>query len=292
MFGVPTETKNYGNLKMKWFSDPEFFGVLVQSKTFFNTLVEPVAVVLLGVLAIYFVLKSYVFRTKGERLFSSKSLVDDQSGAASAVDFVMVIPFFMFIMCLFVQMAMIVNASLIVHYSAFSAARSARVHFCDRSVAEYPRGYYLGCDRNRAQREAEKAAKFVLIAASPVDSSVSSSGSPPQDILNWLSQQYLERSSPLVTQARFAFDARNVDVVVRPAQSDNPLIRLQHEFERVPPTFNLNELADEKLRNNWPVTVSVRYSKHLGVPIVGPFLSDERRGNEHFKTIEAKITLL
>jgi len=217
--------------------------------------------------------------------------VKDQDGAASAVDFVLVIPFFMFIMCMFVQMAMIVNASLIVHYSAFSAARSARAHFCDRPVNEYLVGY-LGCSVNsKVRREAEKAARFVLIAASPVDESVSSSGTPPEELLNWLSQEYLERNSSLVTQARYAFDSRNVDVEVKPAESDNAILQGQYLRDRIPPA-DVEDWINKKLRNTWPVTVTVKYVKHLGVPLMGPFLSDEQRGNDHFQTIEAEVTLL
>lgn len=279
--------------------DLEFLMALVSAKTFTSMLFEVACMLLIAGVTSFVAYKSFVkvfppalnadVPKFGWKWFSR--INSDDRGTASAVDFVLVVPLFMFMICLFVQMAMIVNASLIVHYSAFSAARSARVHYCNRSVLEYPLGF-VSCNINKARREAEKAAKFVLIAASPVDSSVSASGTPPQQVLDWLSSQYLKRDSALVTQARYAFDSRNVDVRVRAARSSNPIIQKQYIEERLPPTTDLNKLTDQKLRNSWPVTVRVEFVKHLGVPLIGPFLSDTRRGNDHFQIIEAEVTLL
>lgn len=273
-------------------ADLAFVKALFSSSTFLLTLAEVLGWIVVGLIILMYCLRRVkVLDANGSDFPHAKLIHKDIRGVASAVDFVMVVPLFMFIMCVFVQLAMIVNASLIVHYAAYSAARTARVHYCNRSVVEYPLGF-LSCNLRRAEREAEKAAKFVLIAASPVDTSVPSSGTPPQQVIDWLSTQYLERSSPLITQANYAFDSRNVDVEVEPATSSNILLETQFIRERIPPIVSFDRLTDKKLRNSWPVTVTVKYSKHLGVPLVGPFLSDERRGNDHFQTIEAKITLL
>lgn len=280
------------------FTDFEFWKVVWLAPTFRESLLSAglVFFILLG--AAYVVLrvlsKSAVNSKTWFRRGAWLSLSRDKSGSANAVDFVLVMPFFMFIMCLFVQMAMIVNASLIVHYAAYSAARTARVHYCNRSVLQYPLGF-ASCSTSRAENEAIKAARYVLIAASPVDASIPSNGSPPNDSLQWLANQYLERESPILVQARYAFDSRNVSVRVRPAVSLDPLIEAQLIAERVPAfdsASNSNTWTDRKLLNAWPVTVEVEYVKHLGVPLIGPFLSDVRRGNNHFRTIDAEITLL
>jgi len=217
------------------------------------------------------------------------SLNRDETGSANAADFVLILPFFMFMMCLFVQLAMLVNASLIVHYAAYSAARTASVHFCNRSVLSYRLGY-LGCDSKKAEAEAIKAARYVLIAASPADNSIQSNGNPPNESLQWLADEYLERKSPILIQARYAYDSRNVVVQVKPASSTNLIIQGQYVYERIPSEDSIK--GDKKLLNTWPVTARVEYVKHLGVPLVAPFLSNVRRGNDHFRTIEAEITLL
>jgi len=272
------------------FTDFEFWKVVWLSSTFRESMIHA------GVMMVVFLFFGYLVPRVFLKYKASTwlALNRDQRGSANAADFVLIIPFFMFMMCLFVQMAMIVNASLIVHYSAYSAARTARVHFCNRSVIKYPLGY-ITCDASRAENEAVRAARYVLIAASPVDESIQSNGNPPSDSLQWIANQYLERESPILIQARYAFDSRNVKVDVEPAVSSDPAIQAQYLLERAA-TFNsatnLGAATDRKLLNAWPVTVKVEYVKHLGVPLVGPFLSDVRRGNDHFRTIEAEITLL
>lgn len=278
------------------FADIEFWEAALLSPTFRGSLIY------LGMLIAIFLLLVYLAKYSVSRVSWMRkdgvllALSNDKRGSANAVDFVLVMPFFMFIMCLFVQMAMIVNASLIVHYAAYSAARTASVHFCHRTVVEYPVGFVLGCNLNKAEREALKAAQYVLIAASPVDDSVPSTGNPPNHSLQLLADDYLKRKSPLLTQARYAFDSRNVDVDVELPASPNIAIQTQLLNERfgqyADVSTNLYELTDRKLLNTWPVTAKVEYVKHLGVPLVGPFLSNMRRGNDHFRTIEAQITLL
>lgn len=276
------------------FTDIEFWKVAWLSPTFKESMFYAgllLSVFLLLIFTSFRYFLKFKDKTFGGLLLSFKQ---DKRGSANAVDFVLVIPFFMFMMCLFVQMSMVVNASLIVHYAAYSAARSASVHFCKRSVLAYPLGYFGGCSVSKAEGPALNAARYVLIAASPVDASIPSSGNPPSQNLQHIADSYLDRRSPLMTQARYAFDSRNVSVDVQAAVSSDPSIQAQFWLERIPQlgSTDPNTLTDRKLLNSWPVTVKVEFIKHLGVPLVGPFLSDVRRGNIHFRRIEAEITLL
>ena len=277
------------------FTDLEFLKVAWLSSTFRELLLD-IGLLLALLLFMAFLISRILSKSKLAAINNSArlSLSRDQSGSANAVDFVMVIPFFIFIMCLFVQMAMIVNASLIVHYAAYSAARTARVHYCNRPVIQYPLGF-ASCNTDRAEDKALETARYVLIAASPVDDSIQSNGNPPNESLQWLADQYLERESPILVQARYAYDVRNVIVEVEPAVSTDIAIQGQYVFERLQfsaGSASLDAASDRKLLNAWPVTVNVEYVKHLGVPLVGPLLSNVRRGNDHFRTIEAEITLL
>lgn len=286
------------------FTDLEFLKVVWFSSTFRELLLS------MGIFFAIVLFSAFIFmrvRSKSKLVITESvenkrarfnnvrvSLNRDEAGTANAVDFIMIIPFFIFIMCLFVQMAMIVNASLIVHYAAYSAARTARVHFCNRSVLQYSLGY-ASCSVSRAEEKALDTARYVLIAASPVNADIPSNGNPPNESLQWLANQYLKRNSPILVQARYAYDSRNVTVNVEPAVSPDVLIDMQFIEERIPDFgsgSNPDTLTDRKLLNAWPVTVNVEYVKHLGVPLVGPLLSNVSRGNNHFRTIEAEITLL
>lgn len=276
------------------FSDIEFLKAIWVSSTFRESLLSAGLFFAFLILLVYLVLRALMKENLVAGVRRCFCLNKDSRGSANAADFVLIMPFFMFIMCLFVQMAMVVNTSLIVHYAAYSAARAARVHFCNRSVLEYTLGY-LNCSVERAERAALKAARYTLIAASPVDDSIQSNGNPPNQSLQLLADEYLERKSPILIQARYAYDDRNVIVEVEPATSSDTFIEAQYYAERVSSYDSGSDIdtwTDRKLLNAWPVTVSVEYVKHLGVPLVGPFLSNVSRGNDHFRTIEAEITLL
>lgn len=111
----------------------------------------------------------------------------DERGAAEAVDFVLTFPLLLGFMFLFVQFVMAANASLIVHYAAFAAARAARVHLWERTpgfIQAYiqgQRGGWLNGTNQQgitmamlsaqnywpACQAAADAARLVLIAAAP-----------------------------------------------------------------------------------------------------------------------------
>lgn len=60
-----------------------------------------------------------------------RSLHRDIRGVAAIMDFTLVLPIFVMIILLTLQLALMANASILVHYSAYSAARAAKTHLVD-----------------------------------------------------------------------------------------------------------------------------------------------------------------
>jgi hypothetical protein len=73
------------------------------------------------------------YRASAARL---RALSRHESGSAEAMDFVLTFPILLFVTFMFVQLLLGAHASLVVHYSAYSAARAARTVLFDMSVSD------------------------------------------------------------------------------------------------------------------------------------------------------------
>ena len=97
-------------------------------------------------------------------VFKLRLLVTDERGAAEASDFALTFPFVLLIALCMVQFAMAANASLIVHYAAYAAARAARAHTWERAPI-----YILAKQRlrrsNEAQANVDAAAEWLTLEA-------------------------------------------------------------------------------------------------------------------------------
>ncbi len=267
---------------MKW----EFLQALVLSPTFIRDFtLHGFGILLLTVLAARVL--TILARHSGY-----KDLHRDIGGSATAADFTLTFPLFMFVLLLIVQLAMTVNTSLIVHYAAYTAARSAKVWAWDidlakaklEHVAEQKTGttrtravarYQL--NHSRAEEIARRAARYTLIAASPVSSKVNSSPGPmPSQTLKQITQAtgLSGRQAVLVRQARYAFDPANTTIeITKPSGK---------------------EIADWVTNvdaNSWPIEAKVEYRMRLGVPIASRLLGEKGQGG-YYRWIEAKIVLL
>ena len=105
----------------------------------------------------------------------------DEAGAAVALDFALTLPVFVVLVLLVGQYALLVQGQLIVHYSAYVAARTARAHLFEAghqagllnvlSTDVSPNSWWIEQQEiDRIERLADRAARFALIAAaSPAD---------------------------------------------------------------------------------------------------------------------------
>jgi len=156
---------------------------ILQSRTFWMQSVPYLA----GALACLLVLGGLAFATLARRSAKPRDLAHDDRGAAEAVDFVLTFPIVLTTLFLFVQFALAANASMIVHYAAYTAARSARVYYFERTpsfIRQWLQGLRGVADfslstamleldllayfnQGAACLHATDAARMVLIAAAP-----------------------------------------------------------------------------------------------------------------------------
>ncbi|MFT4824327.1 MAG: Flp pilus assembly protein TadG [Halioglobus sp.] len=113
----------------------EFWPHLFQAPSFWHETI-PIAVATLGCLAVVIFLVVWRSAKSGRgALLRARALPKDTGGAATVSDFALTIPIFIMVLFLMLQLALMANASLIIHYSAYSAARAAKTHLLDMDNA-------------------------------------------------------------------------------------------------------------------------------------------------------------
>jgi hypothetical protein len=160
----------------------------------------------------------YLHRTRKRR--PAAGLHRDERGMALAADLVLVMVPFMILILVLLQTLWMMRETVIVHYAAFNAARSARVHLCpplpeSTTVFTLQLSGKLGCDNDR--RKAETAARYSLISASPAwGIPCQSNCTIPQDVIRAISvnTNLTSQAPAIMDQARYAFDRDNVTVDV------------------------------------------------------------------------------
>lgn len=262
----------------------EFLQSLLFARTFWTETVQLGAMIL--VLLLVPVGMMYVRnRTVGAR---SRQFWKDCRGSAEASDFALTFPILLLVILMIVQLAMALNASIIVHYAAYSAARASRAHAWERTegdiytLQQLRRRSEAGGNRTAAtffadnarnigrtcQRAAD-AARLALIAATPSTmrsrTYTSPQGSGCRGSTAWPAiQTYAGRvatlaganSDVILTKARYAFSPQNTSVVVR-------LSELQQARA-------LYAGVRGKEYDSLPVTAEVTFQYPLTLPM-GPF---------------------
>lgn len=145
-----------------------FIEALLLSQTFVT---GPLAWALLSLLLIS--LFVFLISTRIKRL---RSLHRDERGAASALDFVFVLPIGMLFISLIVQFLNLAQQSIVLHHAAFKAARSALVNKCSPPSIQRL-GFEevftsFACDFGEGEALIERAAQIGAIPAAPASSYV------------------------------------------------------------------------------------------------------------------------
>ncbi len=246
---------------------PEFLGALANSPTIAS------AVGLWGGLLLGSVLAAATLALILLRRLRWRGLHADTRGVAAAVDFTLTLPLFLTVVILAVQFAVMLNGAMIVHYSAFMAARSARV-WIGEAAWGLPLARRVPTVTAEARSRAADAARFALIAASPADGEIASSGGRvPTRILREIARSggLPGRSDVLIRKARYAFDPRNVNVEI-----GLPLVR------RVGAVVS-NQAP--------PVTATVKYRQVTGI-LIGRVFGQDRGDGVHYVPVAATVSLL
>ena len=257
------------------FLDQEFWGIITHSAGFWITFGGWILACVLTA-GIGLMLMFYRCRYRNNSL---PCWHHNQSGSAAALDMALTMPIFFFIMVLVVQFALFANTALVVHYAAFSAARSARVLNCNPLIK-------FSCKSGDYQT----AARYALIAVSPSTPNLACrSCDVPTSVLQALipaadyqAQEHAfqfagislvpNNTQAIINKARYAFDPDNVTV-----ETDNPLLAY----------LNKDFLKKPKM-----VKATVSYKAHIFLP-VGRILGEQRSdGKGFYKKMTAEVTLL
>ena len=106
-----------------------FAGELLSSDTFWQQTVVYLAGALLCALGLALLI---IWRWRNAGRPDLRELHKAETGAAVAVDFTLTIPIFMSLILFMIQLALMANASLVVHYAAFNGARAAKVWMVEK----------------------------------------------------------------------------------------------------------------------------------------------------------------
>ncbi len=151
-----------------------------------------------------------------------KALPRDTGGVALALDLVLVLVPTITITLVMLQSLWLMRETVILHYAAYNAARSARVYICP-DMAQTIGAYglqatgKLGCTGDRSK--AEEAARLALVSAGPPwEIPCQSNCRIPEKALRAISGQTGTGKiyAALEVQARYAFDPPNVKLTVEP----------------------------------------------------------------------------
>ena len=273
--------------------DFSLWQALLQSETFWSETVFWFGVALLmaaGMVALVYVRRRVLL----------PRLARDVSGSANAIEFTLVAPVFLIFFSIVIQIGLFATDSLTVHYAAYAAARSARVHACPSkgevvgdvlagdSIAEGFAGsarewmLFKTCTGSPGQsgQRWEYAARMALIAAAPSSERVrfcQSNCKVPTSVLQRIAGVAggSAFNDVILRKAEYAFDARNVEVELESS--------LAAQLVKISGASTLQAL---------PATATVRY-RHLIVLPMAIFFRDEKDSDgASYRWATATVTVL
>ena len=280
---------------------------LLRSHTFWSEVVLRFGICLGLVLALLL-----IFMRLGKRRklrLSPRSFSTDEYGGGHMIEFVLMAPVILIFFLVLGQMTILTRTAMIVHYSAYSAARSARVHMPVYSGLASKSGFdgLATIDSTLSPRPdstdyhaiAEMAARRVLVAASPTNKTLGcmTSCEVPSyfdavDFSGNLGDGALEAA--MNTRARYAFDENNVSLDLVFGEADSFSLDAMSGSD-IAIVLGKNDKKDIP----YPVTASVSFRAHLMAPYFantctsgGRCLFGVRRdGARYYAPIAAQVTV-
>ena len=255
---------------------------------------------------------STLFKTKRNRCKHR------QLGAATSIDFMLTFPLFATLLLFMIQMGLVLHAYTVINYSAYKAARSARVQILDgdhaflamqlpdflEAAKSIPNGLklvdgLLGGDFSGINAEAMQAVKASamnqLVAISPARERYAYAApgagwdeSSFRMYIDAAGEQYQSRTDPIIRKARYAYDESNTEVKFAfidfknlDLQDIEDLARIYDTIEKTP----IHSLVDI------PVTITVRYRYELQIPIGQVFFANDDN-RSYGRWMEATVRLM
>jgi hypothetical protein len=215
-----------------------------------------------------------------------RALARNDSGSAEAMDFVLTFPIVLFITFMFVQLLLGGHASLVVHYSAYSAARAARTAFFDMSLTDIQvlRGQMeftdtpvwqpvFGGREGRAHELADTAARIALMNAVPSAVRFSAPATTVGQIMVNRTGRFTRSRVATSRKAAYAFAPANASVDVSVID--------QYQVQAYIKAANGEHIEA------MPVRASVTFRYPLVMPAVSRIF-----GKNGMYTMSAEVTLL
>jgi len=214
-----------------------------------------------------------------------RGLLADECGTAAAVDFTLTFPVLWFFTACVVQFTFLANGAVIVHYAAYTAARSARVYSFeyDNDVVDHEKLIGYPYVRSSSLRDrVEGAARFALIAASTSNTTYSSPPLPRPVIRAIVSAAGdPAREGPLMRKAAYAFDPSNSKIEYSLPDPTGATCG-------IPPGLGLDTTAPNACN---PVTATVEFRLPVTIP-GGQMIADECEGGVCYKMTRATVSLI
>lgn len=243
-----------------------------------------------------------------------------QNGAATSMDMILTLPLFVIMLTFMVQMALVLHAFTVVQYSAYKAARSARVYVLDGDhaflqldlpyIVELAAGLTNGAiiadsiigDGNitdllnpEMRQRIRAAAMNQLVSISP-GSPVYAVGSTGEawheptvrEYLTAASSEYQDRIEPLMRKASYAYSDVNTVVDFKFIDFQNPLLQEAEDVWRIFDTVTSTPLHSQI---DVPVTVTVKYRYELQIPIGQLFFQNDPT-RDYGRWMEATVKLM
>lgn len=256
---------------------PGFWALLTASPTLFPDLAK---LALVGGSATLLLIIPYVaLRRRG---LVALSLHRNRSGAALAADYILVAMPFVVFTALILQVAWLMRETLVVHFAAFAAARSAQVQVCP-AIPEGPNAAALQlrgilCNGNAYQARVETAARFALVSAAPPwDVPCLGSCIAPDSAVRAIAEETetADQADAMRSQARYAFDPQNVTV-------------------RIEPDIGFTLISGLALKKQLglrvPQRVTVTFRHHV-ITVVGPLLGTRRSDGYYYRETVAEVVI-
>jgi len=251
-----------------------------------------------------------------------------QLGAATATDMMLTFPIFATMLLFIIQMALVLHAYTVIHYSAYKAARSARVHVLDgdhaflgldfesMGLTQYasiilglPNAAIIadgligggGATTNlvgpQINQRLTAAAMNQLVAISPASQKYAFGGlgdtwhePSVREYVTAATTNYgdPDRIEPLMRKARYAYSDANTSVVFKFLDFNNPVLQEIEDVWRIFETVTNTPLHSQI---NIPVTVTVKYRYELQIPIGQWFFANDPT-RSYGRWMEATVKLM
>lgn len=221
----------------------------------------------------------------------------NERGVSAAVDFTLTLPIIFLVVMLTIQFALLANASFIVHYAAYQAARAARVHLFDASTTAARTLTLVGLDnaltlslanKSVAEEKALDAARLALISIGSAKKSVQTlpdTGSQAWQSMQTLAQTLAQQegtsqSDVFVTKASYVFDRSKTEVE----------IELDTSLQQI--VGGIGGAATPLSAAEWPVNTTVRYQFLLTMPGTGRIFGTAGADKFFYRQLQAEMSLL